>query len=150
MRLLIVGTILSVLSALVLIAPHAYSNCGGGGGGESCDLTLVVEPNDPVGGGDVVSVTLSDGHEGHQAFLAVGWQLGTYKIYGWTLDLIPVAHWRLGAFPASCELAVSFTLPSQIPPSWSGRTLHIQGTSVGQGCCGWKWNVSNLDSIEFK
>ncbi len=148
MRLFIFGSILFVLAALVALTPHAYSNCGGGGG-HGCDLVLVVEPNVPVGGGDVITLTLSEGHEDHKAFVAFGWQLGTHNVYGWTLDLIPIGHWSMGQFPASGEIAFSYTLPPQIPPSWSGQTLHIQGLSAGQGCCGWKWAVSNLDSIEF-
>jgi len=134
-----------LLAFLFLITPNAVS--GGDSGG--CSLDLEILPDAPVGAGDKVSITLSEGHEDNWAFIVVGYQLGTTQLHGWDLDLIPSNGWYFDQFPSTGELTVTHTLPTPLPPFLSGATLHIQGVSVGQGCCGLSWAESNLDKLEF-
>ena len=159
MRVYLIGALLFLIVSVLGLSGQALPDCGGNGGGNGghggnggggC-LKLDVTPNVPVSGGDVVSICVSNGHEDHYAFLAFGWQQGSYSLWGWDLDLIPMKTMYLGQFSASGEISFDVTVPSPIPPAWSGHVLYAQGGSVGEGCCQgtWCWKDSDLDSVEF-
>jgi len=140
-----------VLCVGLLIAALSVPASGIPGPGGNC-LTLDVKPDTPVGGGDVVHITLSGGREDDHAVLFAGHDLGSYSIGGWTLDLIPDAMQHLGTFPVSGSINIDLTLPNPIPPALAGTTQHVQGASVGRGCCHGgelKWHESNLDLVEL-
>jgi len=118
-------------------------------------LTLVVEPNTPVGGGDTISLTLSEGTEGDIAFLFFGTELGQFPIHELTLDLIPFFLIPLGFFDENGTVAFDIQLPADLPPEVSGTIMYLQAASLG---IDWvppdpptfMLRQSDLDQIEFE
>jgi len=115
-----------------------------------CDLELAVTPDGLCKPGDIIDFSLSGAHEDNHGFIFMGVDLGPYTFYKWELGLIPTSWLYLGPFPASEEIALSVALPDPFPPGMAGTVFHMQGTSAGMGCCGWKYLVSNLEVLEFE
>ena len=120
-------------------------------------LDLVVKPDTPVGGGDLVKGVVTDGRFEDHAALFMGTMLGQYPIGRIFLGVIPEKIQYLGQFPLTGRIDFGFKLPAQLPPSLSGVTVYMQVASVGehhQGGGGhhhqYMWHKSNLDRVVFK
>lgn len=115
-----------------------------------CDLELVVTPDVPCKPGDILDFSISGAHENNHGLIFMGEDLGPYNFHKWNLELIPTFWLYLGLFPISEEITFQVPLPNPLPPGMAGMTFHLQGASAGMGCCGWKYKISNLDSIEIE
>ena len=137
--------LLAASSLAFSAAPSARADVGP-------DLSLTVTPDVPVGGGDTISFSLSDGNFFDLALLVGGQTLGSTPFGELTLDVVPNLFLFLGFFPMDGTIAFDAQLPSTLPPELSGVTINLQGVSLGLDFSTFTllWRKSNLDSITFE
>lgn len=125
-------------------------------------LSLTVLPDQPVGGGDKISVSLKVdpadlGKEENYALLVAGTQLGSFRFFELTLEVIPTGFFFIGEFPIAGPnkgtIAFDVNLPNPLPPGLDGTILYLQGVSGGPGGDGgtyeYEWHESPIDNIEL-
>jgi hypothetical protein len=124
-------------------------------GGDS-DLVFTILPDEPVKGGDTISLTLSEGNPGDIAAIVPGLELGQVPIFhnSLILDLIPRGFHPIGVFPPDGTLTGEIVLKKHLPPPISGLVIYHQCISMefapGGGFPFKNWRKSNIDQIEFE
>ena len=84
-----------VLCVALFVLPAAIADVGD-------PLTLDIQPDIPVGAGDIISFSLTDGTPFHIVFGFLGTELGQFPLnQEVTLDLIPTSLMFMGFFDMS-------------------------------------------------